>query len=103
MRAPKPTVTAGATVDPATERRAVIARATPYALAGAGFLAAFIAVYFLAVLTETGQRVENTALLGAAIRSEAERGQSADALSPVSLATFAALCTRNAGEIVGDY
>ena len=63
-------------------------RATPYALAGAALLAAFIAVYVIAVLTEPGQRVENTALLGAAIRSEAERGQSADALSPVSLATF---------------
>ena len=63
-------------------------RATPYALAGAALLAAFIAVYVIAVLMEPGQRVENTALLGAAIRSEAERGQSADALSPVSLATF---------------
>jgi hypothetical protein len=73
---------------PTTERRAVIARAGPYALAGAGFLAAFVAVYVIAVLTETGQRIENTALLGAAIRSEAERGQSADALSPVSVATF---------------
>jgi len=84
-----PTVTAGARADSAMDRRAVIARAGPYALAGAGFLAAFIAVYVVAVLTEAGQRVENTALLGAAIRSEAERGQSADALSPVSLATFA--------------
>jgi hypothetical protein len=65
-----------------------IARATPYALAGAALLVAFIAVYVVAVLTEQGQRVENTALLGAAIRSEAERGQSADALSPVSLVTF---------------
>jgi hypothetical protein len=84
-----PTVTAGATVESAMDRRAVIARAAPYALAGAGLLAAFVAVYVVAVLTETGQAVENTALLGAAIRSEAERGQSADALSPVSLATFA--------------
>jgi hypothetical protein len=83
-----PTVTAGATLEPATERRAAIARATPYALAGAALLVAFIAVYVVAVLTETGQRVENTALLGAAIRSEAERGQSAEALSPVSILTF---------------
>ncbi|HEU5204909.1 MAG TPA: phosphatase PAP2 family protein [Candidatus Limnocylindrales bacterium] len=81
-------MTEGATGDPPMERRAAIARAAPYALAGAGLLAAFIAVYVIAVLTETGQRVENTALLGAAIRSEAERGRSADALSPVSLATF---------------
>ena len=89
MRTPEPTVTEGATVNSSMERRTVIARAAPYALAGAGLLAAFVAVYVVAVLTETGQRVENTALLGAAIRSEAERGQSADALSPVSLATFA--------------
>jgi hypothetical protein len=65
-----------------------LSRAAPYALAGAALLVAFIVVYVVAVLTEQGQRVENTALLGAAIRSEAERGQSADALSPVSLATF---------------
>ena len=83
-----PSVTAGAAVDPAMERRAAISRTAPYALAAAALLGAFVAVYVVAVLTEQGQRVENTALLGAAIRSEAERGQSADALSPVSLVTF---------------
>ena len=83
-----PTVTAGAALERAAERRAAIARATPYALAGAALLAAFVAVYVVAVLTETGQRIENTALLGAAIRSETERGQSAEALSPISLVTF---------------
>jgi len=81
-------MTVGAIPERATERRAAIARATQYALAGAAMLVAFIAVYVVAVLTETGQRIENTALLGAAIRSEAERGQSAEALSPVSLVTF---------------
>jgi membrane-associated phospholipid phosphatase len=84
-----PNVTADAIVDRATVRRAAITRAAPYALAGAALLAGFVAVYVAAVLTENGQRIENTALLGAAIRSEVERGQSADALSPISLATFA--------------
>lgn len=83
-----PNVPAVATIDPAETRRAALVRATPDIVAGTAFLVAFVAVYVVAVLTEAGQRVENLALLGAAIRTEAERGRSASALSPVSVATF---------------
>jgi membrane-associated phospholipid phosphatase len=62
--------------------------AAPFLVPGFGLLAGFLLVYWLLVLTEPGQRLENLALLGAQIRSEVDRGQSLGALSPVSTATF---------------
>jgi membrane-associated phospholipid phosphatase len=64
-------------------------RAAPYVAAGVAFGLAFIAVYVVAVRTEPGQRIENLALLGAAVRSEADRGLSIGTLAPISVITFA--------------
>jgi hypothetical protein len=83
-----PNVPTAAAVDRGAPRRAALARAFPFLAAGAGLLLAFVAVYTVAVLTGTGQRIENLALLGAAIRTEIERGQSVGVLSPVSVVTF---------------
>jgi membrane-associated phospholipid phosphatase len=73
----------------AADGRTALARALPFVGAGTAFLVAFIVVYVVGVLGETAQRIENLALLGAAIRSESDRGQSVGALSPISVATFA--------------
>jgi len=57
-------------------------------LAGLG-LAGFAAVYAAFVLTTPGQRLENLALLGAQLRSDAERARSLGFLSQISVASLA--------------
>lgn len=57
-------------------------------LAGAG-LAGFATVYATLVLTTPGQRLENLALLGAELRSDAERARSLGFLSQISVASLA--------------
>lgn len=57
-------------------------------LSGVG-LAGFAAVYAAFVLTTPGQRLENLALLGAELRSEAERARSLAFLSQISVASLA--------------
>jgi membrane-associated phospholipid phosphatase len=49
----------------------------------------FLAIYGVAVLTESGQRIENLALLGSDFRSEVERELSIQRLAPLSVVTFA--------------
>ncbi|HSK52314.1 MAG TPA: phosphatase PAP2 family protein [Clostridia bacterium] len=75
------------------ERRTALDRermraVAPFLVPGLGLLAGFVLVYWLLVLTEPGQRLENLSLLGAQVRSEVDRGQSLGALSPVSTVTF---------------
>jgi hypothetical protein len=59
-----------------------------FALAALASGAAFWAVYAAFVLTEVGQRSENLALLGAVLRSEADRDASLGRLSLVSVVSY---------------
>jgi hypothetical protein len=59
-----------------------------FAAAAIASLAAFWAVYAAFVLTEPGQRSENLGLLGAVLRSEADRQASLGRLSLISLVSF---------------
>ena len=69
-------------------RREALVRAAPYLAAAVAFALGFVGVYWLLVLTEPGQRLENLALQGAELRSADDRGRSLGALSPISVATF---------------
>jgi membrane-associated phospholipid phosphatase len=57
--------------------------------ASIGAFLAFAATFAVFVLTEQGQRFENLALFGAALRSPADRQESLDHLSQLSLISFA--------------
>jgi hypothetical protein len=59
-----------------------------FAAAAIASVAAFWAVYAVFVLTEPGQRSENLGLLGAVLRSEADRQASLGRLSLISLVSF---------------
>ena len=59
-----------------------------FAAAAIASVAAFWAVYAAFVLTEPGQRSENLGLLGAVLRSEADRQASLGRLSLISLVSF---------------
>jgi hypothetical protein len=59
-----------------------------FAAAALASAAAFWAVYAAFVLTEPGQRSENLGLLGAVLRSEADRQASLGRLSIISLVSF---------------
>jgi len=59
-----------------------------FAAAAIASAAAFWAVYAVFVLTEPGQRSENLGLLGAVLRSEADRQASLGRLSLISLVSF---------------
>jgi hypothetical protein len=73
---------------PIGDRREVLSRAAPYLVAALAFGLAFLAVYALLVSTEAGQRLENLALQGAALRSAEDFDQSLGTLVPISVATF---------------
>jgi MFS family permease len=53
------------------------------------WLAAFAAIYLAVVATELGQRIENLALSGAALRTEVERQAGLDRLAQISVLAFA--------------
>ncbi|HEX5589671.1 MAG TPA: hypothetical protein VFX65_05225, partial [Candidatus Limnocylindrales bacterium] len=59
-----------------------------FAIATIAAAAAFWLVYAAFVLTEPGQRAENLALLGAELRSEADRAASLGRLSLISVVSF---------------
>jgi membrane-associated phospholipid phosphatase len=70
------------------DRAAGVSAERRFVVIFAGALALMSAVYLAFVLTETGQRLENLALRGAAFRTDAERAAGLDRLSQVSIVIF---------------
>jgi hypothetical protein len=71
-------------------RRLTLTAPRRFGLATIGATILFVAIYGLFVLTESGQRLENIALMGAQLRRDGVREESLGYLSQVSVVTYAA-------------
>jgi hypothetical protein len=80
----------GARLKTLVERAATISPERRFSALFAGALALMSAIYLAFVTTETGQRLENLALRGAALRSDTERESGLARLSQVSILIFGA-------------
>jgi hypothetical protein len=71
-------------------RRLISTASRRFGLATVGATIVFVAIYGLFVLTESGQRLENIALMGAQLQRDAVREESLGYLSQVSIVSYAA-------------
>jgi MFS family permease len=79
----------GSTAEPASPRAPATGPTLRFLLVAIVAVALFVATYLVLVWTEPGQRIENVALRGAELRTDAEREAALGRLSVVTVAIFA--------------
>jgi membrane-associated phospholipid phosphatase len=87
--APRPRPPAPRRID-AAWRRLIATASRRFGLATIGATIVLVAIYAVFVLTEPGQRLENSALMGAQLRRDAVRDESLGYLSQVTIVSYAA-------------
>src|SRR5436190_7826190 len=85
-----PLLLRGARLKALVKRAASISAERRFSALFAGALALMAAIYLAFVTTETGQRLENLALRGAALRTDSDRESGLARLSQVSILIFGA-------------